>query len=264
MASSNDDLEEQIRRNASTQRSFADFAGHRSQVMGLLTAAAAEFRGSGARLVLLGAGNCNDVDLQRLAQDFQHVHLVDWDAAALQRGLALQKLTDDPRLTLHAPVDLSGPGESLPTAHVVASVCLLSQLIESVAKQFSPGSVELASAIISTVRSHLQQLVGLLQPEGIGLLISDFATSQTAPELASATEAEMPAVVSRLLQHGNFFQGLHPGGLYQLLIRDPWFASRISCQIPHSPWNWRVGNRVYAVSALVMRRKIAATGMIEA
>jgi len=263
MASPRDDLDEQIRRNVSTQRSRDEFAGHRAQVMQLLASAAEACASAAPRLLLLGAGNCNDVDLPQLAGQYAQIHLVDWDAAALERGVAEQQLTGNPRIFLHAPVDLTDARVSLPTAEVVASLCLISQLIEAAVLRHPAGSAEQAHAILSTVREHLRRIVDQLEPGGVGVLVTDFATSQTAPQLATATPEELPKVVSSLLQAGNFFRGLHPGGLFQLLTRDAWFASRVSCQIPRSPWNWQVGKRVYAVSALVMRRTTANTGKVE-
>jgi hypothetical protein len=262
-----DDLDEQVRRNESTRASFDDFAGHRARVMRLLLAAADTFA-SKSELVLLGAGNCNDVDLPTLLTKYDQLHLVDWDSAALDLGVARQNLADDGRVNLHAPVDLSayspaGGGANLSSGigrsglKVVASLCLLSQLIDSAAKRALNSRAALPATIGAVRRQHLQQIVELLPAGGVGLLIFDFASSQTAPELASASESQLPMVIGRLLQAGNFFQGLHPGALVHLLTTDEWFASRISCQNPTPPWNWKVGSRVYAVSAIAMRRKTA-------
>jgi hypothetical protein len=62
----------------------------------------------GGRLCLLGAGNCNDVQLDVLAQRFQTIHLVDIDGAALDRARARQQPEVRPRLVLHPGVDLTG------------------------------------------------------------------------------------------------------------------------------------------------------------
>jgi hypothetical protein len=60
------------------------------------------------RLCLLGAGNCNDVQLDVLAQRFQTIHLVDIDGAALDRARARQLPEVRSRLELHPGVDLTG------------------------------------------------------------------------------------------------------------------------------------------------------------
>ncbi len=266
MAAPRDDLDEQIRRNESTRGSFDDFASHRLHVMRLLVRAAAEFRDP-PRLILLGAGNCNDVDLRDLLVAYDHILLVDWDADALSAGVARQLATAEPRITAHAPVDLREGNWSPPTNFsptVVASLCLLSQLVDAAAQSAADRPDDRAKAIAAARRNHLQHLVELLPPGGVGVLVFDFLSSLTAPEVASADEKRLPALAAELLQKGNFFQGLHPGGLHRLLTADAWFAGRIRCHIPTSPWNWKLGNRVYAVSALVMRRTTAATGPLDA
>ena len=63
---------------------------------------------TGGRLCLLGAGNCNDVQLDVLAQRFQTIHLVDIDGAALDRARARQQPEVRARLVLHPGVDLTG------------------------------------------------------------------------------------------------------------------------------------------------------------
>ena len=60
------------------------------------------------RLCLLGAGNCNDVQLDVLAQRFGTIHLVDIDGAALERARARQAPEVRSRLVLHPGVDLTG------------------------------------------------------------------------------------------------------------------------------------------------------------
>jgi hypothetical protein len=272
MALPRENLDEQVRRNESTRGSFDDFAGHRARVMQLLLSAA-ESPDSKPDLVLLGAGNCNDVDLRQLLSKYDQIHLVDWDRAALNEAKERQNLGGDARVNLIAPIDLSDHSSNgaaglsaaigRSSQRVVASLCLLSQLIDSAAKRPFNSPSELVSRIESVRRVHLRQMVELLPQGGVGFLVFDFASSQTAPELASASEAQLPAVVGRLLQTGNFFQGLHPGAIAQLLRTDEWFANRISCQNPTPPWNWKVGTRVYAVSAFAMRRKTAEIGTLE-
>ena len=66
-------LTEQQRRNAAVADAWARFAPHRARVMELLLAAA-EGR-TFPRLALLGAGNCNDVDLKRLLERY-HTNFV--------------------------------------------------------------------------------------------------------------------------------------------------------------------------------------------
>jgi hypothetical protein len=265
-------LDEQIRRNASTAGSFADFASHRARVMDLLAEAA---RCAGAAnsasqatarpaLTILGAGNCNDVDLATLLGLFEHLYLVDCDLDAVSRGIASQGRQDEARVTLIAPVDLMlGNAHSAiekamsgrPWRGVVASLCIVSQLIDSSLVSPTDDAGGVSPEVI--VRQHLKLMVDLLPEGGVGLFVTDFASSTTAPELLSTPQPQLPALAFRLLSTGNFFRGLHPGALHRLMTSDPDFCNRINCEIPTPPWNWNVGNRVYAVSAIRMRRKLA-------
>src|SRR5688500_14417857 len=82
---------------------------HRERLTTTIDQVAAELDvGAGSRLCLLGAGNCNDVDLVTLAARFQSIHLVDIDGAALDRARARQPAEVRGRLVLHPGVDLTG------------------------------------------------------------------------------------------------------------------------------------------------------------
>jgi hypothetical protein len=65
-------------RNASTRLAFDRYSNHRAQQMALVGG----WRGE--RLAVLGAGNCNDLDLTTLAGSFREIHLFDIDAQALE------------------------------------------------------------------------------------------------------------------------------------------------------------------------------------
>src|SRR5688500_13382324 len=99
------------------------YAGHRARFTDLLMSSA-----TGGRLCLLGAGNCNDVDLDKLALQYSAIHLVDIDRAALLAAVSRHKPDVQALLHVHAPLDLSGFEHRLkrwkrlaPTAHEIAS-----------------------------------------------------------------------------------------------------------------------------------------------
>ena len=148
----------QAHRNIETRTNWEAFRGHREQVTQLLTTAAGSRQ---SRLCVLGAGNCNDLALPELLNCFREIHLVDLDWEALEIGVKQQALADSPRVFRYG-VDVTGvsarfagwtldhvtPDGSinecladlqafqLPAPRgpfqVVASVCLLSQLIDIV------------------------------------------------------------------------------------------------------------------------------------
>src|SRR5437763_13726551 len=96
---------QQARFNRSTQNHWQHFATHRQRIEHLLVADG--LTGNG-RLCVLGAGNCNDLDLRHLCETFAEVHLADLDPAAVAGAVRRQGVEGSPQIRLHAPVDLSG------------------------------------------------------------------------------------------------------------------------------------------------------------
>jgi hypothetical protein len=94
-------------------------------------------------------------------------------------------------------------------------------------------------------------IVELLNPGGTGIVVSDFVSTQTAPELAQWDEASFATQALQLIQRGNFFTGANPfsiGDYYQKLP---------SVESVHviPPWKWDIGAKQFAVSAVTFRRK---------
>jgi hypothetical protein len=87
------------------------YRGHRERLTATIDGVAGRVgatAGAGARLVLLGAGNCNDVELPVLAGRFGEIHLVDIDAAAIERARQRQPAEVAARIVVHGGVDLTG------------------------------------------------------------------------------------------------------------------------------------------------------------
>ena len=103
-------LEEQRRRNRACRDSWVLYATHRQKVMDLL---AERSEDDGGRLCVFGAGNCNDMDLNRLAERFHEIALVDLDGEALVAGVAAQRVARRERIQVHGGVDVTGIGEWL-------------------------------------------------------------------------------------------------------------------------------------------------------
>ena len=81
------------------------YAEHRTHLTDVLLCSTAK---AGGKLCLLGAGHCNDVDLERLAATFAEIHLVDIDAKALDEAKARQSPEVRSRVVTHGNVDLAG------------------------------------------------------------------------------------------------------------------------------------------------------------
>ena len=78
--------------NRASAGNWAFFAGHRRRLTQLVRRGLPEW---GGRLCVLGAGNCNDLDLSALCAACAEVHLVDIDGAAVVEGVVRQ-LDDAP------------------------------------------------------------------------------------------------------------------------------------------------------------------------
>src|SRR5262249_43343508 len=63
---------------------------------------------SAGRVCILGAGRCNDLDLERLAARYSEIHLVDVNAAAIRQAISRQMPAVRARVKKHGPLDLSG------------------------------------------------------------------------------------------------------------------------------------------------------------
>jgi hypothetical protein len=243
-------LAEQSRRNRESLGAWQSFAGHRRRVTDLLSAAA-EGR-VGPSLCLLGAGNCNDVELPALLGRYERIHLVDWDALALRAGVERQTLADHPGIICHGEVDLgsSDPMGDMAPVHVAASLCLLSQLLE--AANAGGSSPE---RLLAARRLHLELLVELIQPGGTGLLITDVVSSETVPPLGSTPEEALPALLAQCIASRNFFSGTNPAPILDLLRGESWFAARIESVEPIGPWKWDFGPRWYIAYAIRFSRR---------
>src|SRR5262249_51890486 len=64
--------------------------------------------GRGGRLTVFGAGNCNALDVTRLAGVFAEVHLLDLDEDAMDGGVRRQGLRSNGKIHLHGGLDFSG------------------------------------------------------------------------------------------------------------------------------------------------------------
>jgi hypothetical protein len=257
--------------NQNSEGRWQAFAGHRAQVMALLDAASAAHPG---RLCVLGAGNCNDLDLARLVGSFAEVHLCDLDDEALARAVARQGLPADAHLFQHAPLDVTGalprlPGfarrvpsqaelddlgqsrvaavvEALPGPFdVVLSACLLSQLMHTCRLALGVKNPALADVANALAVAHVRTALALTAPGGSAILVTDTASSQTYP-LVELFDAQPPlSLLEELERNDNVLSGTGPTYLRRVLTRDPVAAPAVRGRpriVP--PWLWDLGDDV--------------------
>ncbi len=269
--------DEQTRRNEISRDCWQLYAPHRRIVTDLLLGdKASDHR----RLCVLGAGNCNDLDLQRLAASFQEIHLVDLDPLAMNQAVASQGPFDDGQPVLHADVDLTGliqwlsqwtpeaPPDSAAVDEVTArlaerfqfaldqpvdvavSVCLLSQIIDSIALSIGAEHPRFLPLVVAVRAEHLRMAASLLRPGGQLVLITDFNSSASCPELASIADDQLPEFTARLINDRNFFTGLNPFVLHALFDTDPWLSAHMEQAHLSKPWRWTFPTRTYVVCAI--------------
>jgi hypothetical protein len=270
-----------LRNNRNSAGNWNDFTEHRTRVTELASAGAGGDAGS---LALLGAGNCNDVDLPALAARFREIHLVDVDTEAVTAARERQPATVAAALTVHAPVDLSGalprlagfrskppsPAQlaelpdsctnnvlgALPrTFDTVVSACILSQIMHGcrLALGTAPQLKPIANAL--TI-GHLRALVRLTRPGGTALFITDVVSSETYPLDELWGERPPLELLDHLEQTDNLFSGVGPSYVRRLLARDPVIAPLIATPRIIEPWRWRLGPKITLLAyALVLARR---------
>ena len=272
----------QLRLNRQTFDFWRLYRSHREAVADLICQLP---QPASARLCILGAGNCNDLDLARFTGGFAQVHLVDLDRQAMAKGVERQSPPAPGRIRLHGGVDLTGILKTLATwerhqpkresiAHcirearafagppvqgrfeVAVSMCLLSQIIDSVVSVTGPGDVPLE--LVRALRQrHLRLLAEVLLPRGVGILVTDFARERGG---ARQPQAHSPPPGSAPASPGGTFLGTSPEELCALTSNDPILRTQL-CQARVSPsWLWRQNpHRTLRVCAIQFQR-IEETG----
>ena len=265
--------------NRATDARWEGFAEHRVRLTDLALAA------PGQTLAVLGAGNCNDLDLPALAARFREIHLVDLDEEALRRARERQPEAVAAKLVLHAPVDLSGafdklaafkdrpataaeqarlPAEStrkvlaaLPGPFdVVLSACMLSQLMHScyVALGLQHPQLHLMAAALAV--SHLRSLAAMIAPGGTGLLVTDTISSETYALEELWGDQPPLALLEEVDRANRVLTGTAPSFLRKILREDPEVAPLVSPGRLIEPWLWRFTDEItFLVYALVFQRR---------
>jgi hypothetical protein len=255
------------------------YAGHRERMMALL----AQTRGS---LALLGAGNCNDVDLPALVARHPEVHLIDLDDEALRRARDRQPPEVAARLVVHPPLDLSGGLERLTpsaaaaalrvdpdelaraaidrlraaigaTFDTVVSACLLTQITQSCRRGLGMDHPNVADIADGLLTVHLRTLPLLTKPGGTALLVTDAVSSETYPLDELYDQSSAASLLDQLEQTENILTGTAPRDLRRFFTRDP-IAAPLLARPPQlvPPWLWQLGEEVTLLTyAWVLSRR---------
>lgn len=255
---------------------WARFAGHRDRVLRILTTLAA----NGSSLCVLGAGNLNDLDLDRLLRLYEWVDLVDLDVDAVHVGLARQGDSGTTAVRVHGPIDLSGILDRLPAdgrvgddaaalhdtlAHhhcvvegapfdVTLSAGLLTQLLQAVVDS-SLASDEVVAVSLALRDKHLADLIHLTRPGGALVLVTDVVSTTSAPQLLDTAQADLEEQMAALIAARNFFTGTNPYRIAALLEEDRRFRGLVTNVRLLEPWLWQVtADRQHLTCAVLARR----------
>lgn len=269
--------------NRLVKDAWALYAGHRTQLTQLIIDAAPPAPG---QLVLLGAGYCNDVDLEVLATHFATIHLVDIDAAALAGARQRAPAALRPRLMCHAPVDLTGLLSQLdrwkrspPTTHeldaaidrgvgvaaqglplgqvdVVASCCALTQLSWGLSLTLGDDHFALADLRRAVMIIHARTMAAVLRPGGTAVIATDIISSDHFPLEDLPPDTDLSTLVERVIVESRYYAGANPRLLGQVLRKDPVLAPAFEPARKLPPWLWTGRmNRTYLVYALALTRR---------
>jgi hypothetical protein len=246
---------------ANNDADWSLYAGHRER---FTRAVASASETATARLCILGAGKCNDLDLARLAERFSELHLVDIDPGSVASAVSRQSPDTRRKLVPHTPVDLSllsakrsekwrrkppasSELEQLRESHlrallarlpgpfeVVVSACVLTQLGFALTQSFREPQPLLGALRMNVLQLHLQTLLGLTSMTGTALLVTDLASSTHYPLDQLAPGVDLGPVMQDIVAKRAFYQLARPDLIEAILSElEPEHAP-----VPLAPWRW--------------------------
>jgi hypothetical protein len=255
-------------------------ASHRARVMALIEEARGD---TGKTLCVMGPGNGNDIELAKLAGDFEKIALVDLDEAALARAVSRLNENLAARVQRYCPIDLSGilpvleswvrhrnpsdaeisavmrtalaaPRPDVGAFDVVASTCMLTQLIDSVYMALPKEHPRCVELLMAVRNRHLEIILELLNSGGVGVLMTDFVTTKTAPELAQLDELLLLRAATNWIEERSFYIGVNPFAIRDYYNRSREPGPRAEDAQVKGPWRWDIGAKHLAVCAVIFRR----------
>lgn len=238
----------------------------------------------GGELCVFGAGNCAELELERLASLFSGIHLVDLDPEALERARDRQSSAVRAKISLHAGVDCCGLldhlddwGEQFPerrelaqsavaaaqgilrglgrTFSVVVSSCVLSQVPLPFQRAWLTSRTNWADLLSTLDAIHLATLTGCVSPGGHGLIVFDAASSRDTPALAEL-HGRSSEELDEFVEEARACDGLdlrpEPKDLVRQLLA-PGLRSLVVDPELSSPWLWSFGQETRLVYSLTFR-----------
>jgi hypothetical protein len=271
--------------NQESSKSWDLFSGHRRQVMlHILEVAKKDTKSVG----FLGAGNCNDIDLETLSLTFETVHLIDIDLESMHSGVRRQKVDQMQNIFFH-PVEITGiynllsswiqnpPGDAeviefceeinrgkfIPENNhngfydVVVSLCTQSQISWSV-KQVGLAPKYEGMLIIALRNAHIRFILYLLKKDGFALLINDITSfsCKKGEAFSNANSFSLLDLMEKVIDSGTFFEGNNPRAIIEVLKTHPKVAKNVVDICVAPPWLWHFSEeQLFLVSCLKFHKK---------
>lgn len=241
---------------------------------------------AGGRVCFLGAGNCNDLDLERLAAHLSELHLVDIDIKALQRAAARQTPATAAKLRLHGGIELTGllarlsdkkrplatfsdieavltPATNSVLANLpkdfdlAVSCCVATQLYFGLNRVVAPNDPMLVSVRHAGLVVHLRTLGRLVKPGAHVLLVNDVLSTESYPVDELTNEPDLIATVEDLASRINVFEGGSPIVVKRILRRDTDLRELLASPQLTAAWLWTgPRDRTYLVYAMRLQRPL--------
>lgn len=137
---------------------------------------------------------------------------------------------------------------------VTASVGVLSQLIDCIISTLGERHESFLSLLTAIRKQNLRYLLEATKPGGIVFLGADVVSSLTCPQIQNADRADLPKILTTALAERNFFTGMNPSVLYQVLTEDQQLAALSSTVEVGQPWLWDQGARSYLIVPFIVTR----------
>ena len=274
--------EEQARQNRTTRSQWQMYASHRQALERLIVP---ERRGNEA-ICVLGAGNCNDLDLKWLVESYRQVHLVDLDPDALASAVERQGVAGHAAIHRHAPVDLTGIADevsrwskSTPSQaeidaarlralepvdppwgrfDVVLSPCVLTQTMnparDALRDKYPPSHPSRVGLRDALRLRHLRMLAPSVAPGGRAVLAIDLISAERFTDLPRVPQDQLDDFMRSFIAAGRHYRGLEPSGIAEAYRSDPSVQRQMGPPAFTPPWLWHLGLRkTFLVYAAIFR-----------
>lgn len=152
---------------------------------------------------------------------------------------------------------MRAPRPVVDTFDVVASTCILTQLIDAVYMSLPTGDPRSVELLMAVRDRHLEMILELLNPCGAGVLVTDFVVAEPGHELPPLGELLLtPSSCAATMRQQEFFVGADPFEIrdYYNRLRGP--GPMVDNVRVRGPWRWEVGNRLVGVCGVVFRRNV--------